>query len=152
MGAARAHVVGRAEDIPPGSSLIVDIDGRSIGVFNIRGSYYAIRNTCPHASGPLCAGSRSGLVLSREPGQYDYIRPGEFIRCPWHQWEFDITTGQSWVDPTRTRVRSYEAQVQSGADLLDSESELTDAGFAKGPYTAETYPVNRDGDYVVIRM
>ncbi|MFZ0849521.1 MAG: Rieske 2Fe-2S domain-containing protein, partial [Hyphomicrobiaceae bacterium] len=26
------------------------------------------------------------------------IREGEMVRCPWHGWEFDIRTGQSWCE------------------------------------------------------
>jgi nitrite reductase/ring-hydroxylating ferredoxin subunit len=148
----RLFVVGRASDIPPGSSRIVDIDGRSVGVFNVDGEFFAIRNTCPHASGPLCLGLRSGMVVSTEPGQYDYIRRGEFIRCPWHQWEFDIRTGRSWFDPERTRVRRYDVRIESGADLMADDWDLIEAGLLPGPYTAETYPVSRDGDYVVVEL
>lgn len=152
MGNARIVVVGRAAEIPPGSRKIVDVDGRSIGIFNIEGRFYAIRNTCPHAGGPLCRGVQAGLVLSKEPPEYDYVRQGEFIRCPWHQWEFDITTGQSWFAPNRTRVRRYETQVHSGDELLSRDDELAVAGLEKGPYTAETFQVDRDGDYVVINL
>ena len=152
MSGKRLFVVGRAADIPPGSSRIVDIEGRSVGVFNIEGEFFAIRNTCPHASGPLCLGLRSGMVVSAEPGQYDYIRRGEFIRCPWHQWEFDIRTGRSWFDPERMRVRRYDVRVESGADLIGEDSDLIEAGLRPGPYVAETYPVSRDGDYVVVEL
>ena len=157
MSEKKLFVVGRAADIPPGETRIVDIEGRSVGVFNVDGEFFAIRNTCPHASGPLCLGIRSGMVVSSEPGRYDYIRRGEFIRCPWHQWEFDIRTGRSWFDPDRTRVRRYEVRVRGGADLLDGEvlgqdADLVEAGLLPGPYVAETYPVSRDGDYVVVEL
>lgn len=144
--------MARTEEIPPGGHKIVDIERRSIGVFNVAGEYFALRNTCPHAGGPLCQGVRSGLVVSQEPGHYEYVRRGEFIRCPWHQWEFDIRTGQSWFDPERTRVRSYEATVKSGVDLLAEEPERAEAGLAKGPYVAETYPVDVKGEYVVLEL
>ena len=29
---------------------------RSIGVFNISGEYFAVRNVCPHQQAPLCEG------------------------------------------------------------------------------------------------
>jgi hypothetical protein len=47
MGMGR-HVVGRASEIPPGQRRIVEVEGRPIGVFNISGVYYALRNSCPH--------------------------------------------------------------------------------------------------------
>lgn len=152
MSNGRSFVVGRAEDIPPGTRTVVEVDGRSIGIFNIDGEYFALRNTCPHAGGPLCSGVLSGMVTSSEPGRYDYVRRGEFVRCPWHQWEFDIRTGRSWFDPDRTRVRSYDVHVRNGADLEVGDTDLIEAGLRPGPYSAETFPVTRDGDYVVVQL
>lgn len=154
MGTAKRRlvVVATADEIAPGDHKIVDVDGRSIGVFNVGGEYFALRNTCPHAGGPLCQGRLSGFVISNEPGQYEYVRRGEFIRCPWHQWEFDVRTGQSWFDPAKTRVRRYEARRTTGSDLLTDEVELVEAGLRKGPYVAETYPVSADGEYVVLEL
>lgn len=148
----KLFVVGTAAEIPPGERKIVDIDGRSVGVFNIDGEYFAVRNTCPHAGGPLCQGVLSGMVVSKEPGNYEYVRRGEFIRCPWHQWEFDVRTGQSWLDPKKTRVRRYDVHVETGAELLSDEAELVGAGLKKGPYQAETYLVTRDGEYIVVSL
>jgi len=70
-------------------------------VFNLGGEFFALSNRCPHRGGSLCQGNLTGLVLSDEPGHYNYIRRGEIIRCPWHSWEFDIRTGKSWCDPER---------------------------------------------------
>jgi 3-phenylpropionate/trans-cinnamate dioxygenase ferredoxin subunit len=149
---ARAYVVATATEIPPGGRKIVDLAGRSVGVFNLDGSYFALRNTCPHAGGPLCEGVLSGFVSSSEPGHYTYERRGEFLRCPWHQWEFDIRTGQSWLDPLRTRVRRYRAGVETGAELLAENMAPERAGRAQGPYAAEIYPVTRDGEFVVVHI
>jgi 3-phenylpropionate/trans-cinnamate dioxygenase ferredoxin subunit len=134
----RSVVVARADEIGPGERKIVEIGGRSIGVFNIEGSYYALRNRCPHQGGPLCAGFQLGALSSSGPGEYDYKGAGEIIRCPWHGWEFNIRTGRSWFDPERTRVRSYHAEV-----VTDPDGSLPDA---------ETYPAHREGPYVVVEL
>ncbi|MBO0876433.1 MAG: Rieske (2Fe-2S) protein [Pseudonocardia sp.] len=153
---AKNVVVASVDEVPPGSRKIVDVDGRSIGIFNIDGDYFAVRNTCPHAGGPLCQGVTSGIVTSTEPGSYEYRRRGEFLRCPWHQWEFDIRTGQSWLDPAKTRVRRYDVKVKHGCELLatdgatDSGAEM--AGMLKGRYVAETYRVVVDQDYIVLSL
>ena len=138
------HVVATTAEIPPGERKIVEIDGRSIGVFNVDGRYYAIRNKCPHEGAQLCQGVLSGLVTSSTPGEYTYLRNGEILRCPWHGWEFDITTGQSWFDPARTRVRAYETAVAPADD------ELLDSGYQPGPYEAERYPVEVEREFVVV--
>ena len=107
------HVVCTTDDLPPGARRIVEVDGRSIGVFNVAGDYLAIRNRCPHQGGPLCEGVQVGELTSDLPGDYEYSRPGEIIRCPWHGWEFDLRTGASWFDPARRRVRSYKVEVRT---------------------------------------
>ena len=149
----RSVVVARADEIAPGERKLVRIGGRSIGVFNVGGEYYALRNRCPHQGGPLCAGIQFAALRSAGPGEYARGAEGEIIRCPWHGWEFDVRTGRSWFDPERTRVRSYRARVRPGAELQpgvhpgtalepDHERELQ----------AETYPVRRDGAYVVVEL
>jgi 3-phenylpropionate/trans-cinnamate dioxygenase ferredoxin subunit len=144
------HVIGSVEEIPPGERKIVEIAGRSIGVFNIGGEFYALRNTCPHQGGPLCLGRLSGFVMARVPGEYIYTRRGEILRCPWHGWEFDVKTGQSWFDPVQTRVRAYPVTVETVAMEGADESSARGAGesataglegLEKGPYVAETYDV-----------
>ena len=137
------HVVGTVEEIPPGERKLVEIEGRSIGVFNVRGEFFAIRNRCAHQGGPLCQGRLTGLVQARVPGEYTYTRQGEILRCPWHGWEFDVKTGQSWWDPARTRARSYDVDVVTADEV---------AGPRKGPYVVETYPVSVEEHYVVVEV
>ena len=145
------HIVAAVSDIPPGTRTIVEVAGRSIGVFNIGGEFFALRNRCPHQGGPLCTGRQSGVLQAALPGEYEYSRPGEMLRCPWHGWEFDVRTGQSWFDPARTRVRRYDVSVTPGAALAE-EVEAPAPGLEKGPYVAETYPVSVEQNYVVIEM
>ena len=95
---------------------IVDIAGRSIGVFNVNGEFFALRNRCPHQGGPLCNGHTSGFVTSSSPGEYHVTRQGEIVRCPWHGWEFDIRTGQALYDE-RLRVKTYLVQ-QEGNEII----------------------------------
>jgi 3-phenylpropionate/trans-cinnamate dioxygenase ferredoxin subunit len=110
--------------------MIVEIAGRSIGVFNIHGRFYAVRNSCPHQGAELCRGRMVGLAIASRPGEIRYEREGEILRCPWHGWEFDLATGRSVVDPHRTRVKSYPVEIE----------ELQ----------AETYPVEIERGRVVV--
>ena len=134
------QVVAKASDVKPGTSTVVTVKGRDIGIFNIEGEYYALANRCPHAGGPLCRGRIVALVQSDGPGNYRLARHQEFLRCPWHGWEFDIRTGQSWCDPSLTRARQFAITVEPGAQLV------------KGPYVAETFPVSLEEDYLVIDL
>jgi nitrite reductase/ring-hydroxylating ferredoxin subunit len=136
------YVVGRADEIAPGERKIVDIEGRSIGVFNVDGEYFALRNRCPHQGGALCEGRLWGLLTASAPGTFDYSASKEILTCPWHGWEFHLRTGQSWCDPARLRVRRYDVTIE---DLHAPAS-----GMVKGPYLVETYPVTVEGSYVLV--
>lgn len=144
------YIVATEQEIPPGGRKIVEVAGRSIGVFNLDGEFFALRNRCPHQGGPLCTGILGGLISAPRPGEYQYSRAGEMLRCPWHGWEFDIRTGQSWFDPARVRVRSYAVSVEdqpaAGAD------PLLQAGLERGPYVAETYEVTLEQRHVVVEV
>jgi 3-phenylpropionate/trans-cinnamate dioxygenase ferredoxin subunit len=137
---ATRQVVARAADVAPSGSVVVNVKGREVGIFNVNGEYFALANRCPHAGGPLCQGRIVSLVQSEGPGHYRLARHQEFLRCPWHGWEFDIRTGQSWCDPTSTRVRQFAVTVEPGAQLV------------KGPYVAETFAVSVEEDYLVIDL
>ena len=54
-----AHVIAAADEIPPGGRKIVSVNGREIGVFNLGGEYYALRNICPHTGQGRCAAAAS---------------------------------------------------------------------------------------------
>src|SRR5262249_5419490 len=136
-----SYVVATTTEVPPGGRKIVEVAGRSIGIFNVGGEFFALRNRCPHQGGPLCEGGLSGLLEASAPGEGRYRRPGEILRCPWHGWEFDVRTGQSWFDPERTRARHYPVSVEAGG-----------SGLAPGPYVAETYPVSVEARYIVVEV
>ncbi|HZG74290.1 MAG TPA: Rieske 2Fe-2S domain-containing protein, partial [Paenibacillus sp.] len=57
------HFVAEAEAIAEGQSIIVDVQGRSIGLYRIEGEVYALHNYCPHAGAPLCKGQVVGTTL-----------------------------------------------------------------------------------------
>ncbi|MBN8889312.1 MAG: 2Fe-2S ferredoxin [Acetobacteraceae bacterium SCN 69-10] len=132
------HVVAAARDIPPGGRKLVTVRGRPIAVFNLGGAYYGLLNRCPHQGGSLCEGVLTGLLQAPRPGEYVYSRKGEILRCPWHGWEFDIRTGQSYCDPERIRTRAYPVEVAAGQTVVE------------GPYVAETIAVTVEEDYVVV--
>lgn len=110
------HVVALAADMPPGSRQVVTVAGHEIGIFNLGGDYYALLNRCPHRTGPLCHGRLRPLISSSEVGEVNYDREGEVLKCPWHQWEFDLRTGHALYDP-RLRVRTYEV-LREGDDVV----------------------------------
>jgi 3-phenylpropionate/trans-cinnamate dioxygenase ferredoxin subunit len=132
------HVVAATADFPPGTRRLIDVDGRAIVVFNVRGEYFALLNKCPHNGGSLAAGTVTGLLESDDPGDYTYSREGEIIRCPWHGWEFDIKTGRSFCSVIKARARAFPVHIEPGQTIVE------------GPYRAETVPVRIEDNYVVV--
>src|SRR5438132_223763 len=116
--AVARYVVAKAGEIPPGGRKIVELHGRSIGVFNVDGEYCALLNWCPHQGARLCEGRLWSALEASVPGEYQTSRAGEIIACILHGWEFDLRTGQSWCDPERLRVRAYDVQVEPGSALV----------------------------------
>ena len=107
----RRHVVCAASELPAGGRRIVEIDGRSIGIFNVGGTFHALHNGCPHKAGPLCEGPICGTTLPTDDYSFTYGREGEIVRCAWHGWEFEIATGRALADP-RVRARTYPVIVE----------------------------------------
>lgn len=132
-------MIGHVDDFPDGGHRIVTVASRSIGVFRRGDRFYALRNRCPHQGGPLCEGPVQPWVDAPTPGEVQ-VRDGRWrVACPWHNWEYDLETGESWFDPRRSRVRAYEVTVEPG-------------GLVRGPFTAETFPVDVAGDRVVLEL
>jgi 3-phenylpropionate/trans-cinnamate dioxygenase ferredoxin subunit len=104
------HAVAKVVEIPPGGRKIVEVNGRSLGVFNVNGMFVAILNVCPHEAGPVCRGRVSGTTLPSQPGEFHWGREGEILACPWHGWEFDLLTGKALAD--KRRLRLYPVTVE----------------------------------------
>jgi nitrite reductase (NADH) small subunit len=94
------HFVISAGELSRGERAMIEIDGLEIGVFNIDGEYHALANYCVHQGGPGCGGRITGKVTEAEDGTLTYDQRGEVVCCPWHGWEYDITTGEHLADPS----------------------------------------------------
>lgn len=136
----KKYVVAPAATIPPGTRKVFSVEGRPIGIYNLGGEFFGLLDRCPHQGGSLCAGLVTGLAVGDGPGEFRMVRKGEMVRCPWHGWEFDIRTGQSWCEPKKIRARAYPTEIASGDELV------------KGPYVAETVPVTVEEQYVVVEF
>ena len=82
------------EEVPPGSSRLVTVDGREVALFNVEGRLYAVGNRCPHRSGPLVRGH---IETAPVPGEGCSVQGSGAVavRCPIHGWLFDLETGRS---------------------------------------------------------
>jgi 3-phenylpropionate/trans-cinnamate dioxygenase ferredoxin subunit len=78
-----------------------------------------------------------GTAAPSRPGEYRWVRDGEILRCPWHGWEFDLTTGRSVFNPHRLRVRRYDVTI--GAPPVDDPQ-------------VETYALSVQDDLVLLHL
>jgi nitrite reductase (NADH) small subunit/3-phenylpropionate/trans-cinnamate dioxygenase ferredoxin subunit len=87
--------VATVQEVPPGTAKQVQIDGRTLAVFNVNGSFHVLDDTCPHRGGPLSEGDLEG----------------QEVICPWHGARFDVTSGAHLCPPARSDVACYKVQV-----------------------------------------
>jgi len=79
---AESFRVAAVSEVPPGSAVERTAGGRVVALYNVDGDFYALDGVCPHAGGPLGNGVMSGNIVT----------------CPWHGWQFDVTTGQNCLN------------------------------------------------------
>lgn len=82
-------------EIPSGCAKVLRVGNREIAIFNDRGTFYAVKNTCPHRAVPLHQGTVEDAVLT----------------CPGHSWRFDLRTGDA-VDHRPEGIRCYRVEVR----------------------------------------
>lgn len=89
--------VASTHDVAEGVGIAIDVGDRRIALFRNGDEFFALDETCPHRGGPLHSGPidvERGVVL-----------------CPWHQWQFDLRTGCSPLNPL-SKVRPYSLHVR----------------------------------------
>ncbi len=97
MAFVRATTVG---EIPAGAIREVSVDGKAVAVANVGGEFHAMDNTCLHRGGPLGDGPLEGKIVT----------------CPWHGWQYDVTTGKVSQNPA-VGVACYRVEVR-GEDIF----------------------------------
>jgi nitrite reductase (NADH) small subunit/3-phenylpropionate/trans-cinnamate dioxygenase ferredoxin subunit len=90
----------RKDEIPADTIREFAVDGKSVALANVDGSFYAINNTCLHRGGPLGQGELEGNVVT----------------CPWHGWQYDVTNGKVTMNPA-VGVQCYAVEVR-GEDIF----------------------------------
>ncbi|MGI8654809.1 MAG: Rieske (2Fe-2S) protein [Pyrinomonadaceae bacterium] len=89
--------VGRAEDVPQGFCATIDLPGgKELALYNVEGQFYATENFCPHKGTPLADGHLC-----------DHI-----IECHWHNWRFDVRTGQCLTN--NAAIETYDVVIEDG--------------------------------------
>lgn len=89
-------------DLNPGECTVVEVEGKTVALFNVDGTYYAIDNTCLHRGGPLGEGELEGNVVT----------------CPWHGWRWDVTTGANANNPS-VKVACFPVKVEGTSVFVE---------------------------------
>lgn len=92
----------KASDVAPGTIHDVKVGSVMVALANVGGKFYAISNTCLHRGGPLGQG----------------VMDGNIVTCPWHGWEFDVTTGKVKMNPN-AGVACYATEVRGDEVFVD---------------------------------
>lgn len=95
--------VATVNDVPEGTGKTVEAAGKQIALFNAGGKFFAIDNACKHRGGPLGEGELDGTS----------------VVCPWHGWEYDITTGANLDDPA-VKLGCYAVKIEGGDVLVEA--------------------------------
>ena len=90
--------VAKTGDVPPGTAKPYNVNGKSIALCNVDGTFYAIDDVCTHDGGELGEG---------------YLE-GDQIECPRHGARFDVKTGKALTLPAVMPVNAYPVQVEDG--------------------------------------
>ena len=89
--------IATVAECPPGTSIERLAGGRMVAVANVDGVLHALDGLCPPQGGPLGTGRLCGAGLT----------------CPWHGWQFDVTSGRHLTSAT-VRQEVHEVRVHDG--------------------------------------
>ena len=113
--------VCNVQDVPRGEKRTFTVKNIPIVLIHSnQDEFYAIYSICPHQHGNFGYGALGGLTAASEPGaEFCYIREGEILRCPWHGFSFDVTTGACLTAPEKLRVKTYPVVLQDDNVFLE---------------------------------
>ncbi|MEX0865875.1 MAG: Rieske (2Fe-2S) protein, partial [Pirellulales bacterium] len=92
--------VAKVDECPPGTAIERVAGDRIVALYRVGDAFYALDGVCPHQGGPLGKGELSGCIVT----------------CPWHGWQFDVTSGQHQISPS-IRQPAFEVR-QDGDSVL----------------------------------
>ncbi len=95
------RAAGKA-DVPPGHIREFRVNGTSVALANVDGKFFAINSVCLHHGGPLGDGELDGTAVT----------------CPWHGWQYDVTTGKLLQQPNNG-VQCYPVELRGDGVFVD---------------------------------
>ena len=92
------HALGTPSELQARVPFSVELGEHSIAVFVHDGQLWAIGNRCNHKGGPLSEGTLNG----------------EFVKCPWHGWEYSVVTGRGPMGYDEEQVPTFALREMDG--------------------------------------
>jgi len=102
MSTAWIDVAGK-DDVPEDDVVGIDINEKSIALYQVEGEIYATDNICTHGNARLCDG----------------FLEGHEIECPLHQGKFDVRNGKAMCVPLTEDIRIYPVKIENGRVLVE---------------------------------
>jgi nitrite reductase (NADH) small subunit len=100
---AKPYLIGKLDDLPEGKGRAFQAGRTTVAIFRVKGNVFAINNRCIHKGASMCEG--------------DLTDGGKVLRCPWHNWAFDLASGEHCFD-SNEKLRTYEVKVEDGDVIL----------------------------------
>lgn len=125
--------LGALEELTEGQPTLRKVEGMRLTCVRRGEVVHAIDDRCPHQGYPLSQGTLNGCVLT----------------CEWHNWKFDITTGECTFGGEP--VRRYPTRVEGGRVYLDvaiderAELERVARSLRAALFEADVNRAVRDG-------
>jgi nitrite reductase (NADH) small subunit len=94
--------VSKKDEVPAGTIREFALDGKVVAIANVAGKLFAINNVCLHRGGPLGEGELNGQVVT----------------CPWHGWQYDVTSGKLATNPA-VGVQTYAVEIRGDDIFVD---------------------------------
>ena len=91
----------RVSELSEGACIQRLVAGKPVALFNVGGRIFALEGVCLHRGGPVGEGDLEDNIVT----------------CPWHGWQYDVTTGRNVFDDS-IGLRTYEVRVQDGEILV----------------------------------
>lgn len=102
--------IGTRKMFRRGRGRTVELEDRSIAVFDERGTLYALQDACPHMGASLADGR---------------IKNGQ-VECSWHHWRFALDDGRCTIRDWKG-ARAYPIEVR-GDDVWVHVSDAPETG------------------------
>jgi 3-phenylpropionate/trans-cinnamate dioxygenase ferredoxin subunit len=93
-------------DIELGHSQSVHLNGIDILICHAEDGFFAVEDLCTHSMSPLCGG----------------LINGNYITCPLHGAEFDLTDGSVQSPPAFEDLRTFKLKIDGTSISINSDS------------------------------